>query len=229
MTELDVQVVPQRDKRLGRQKVHDPLSRGWPLSISLERNQWRSKLIRIYDPRPNPNQCHGECTGVAKAMQLNAKGNRVKGAVLNMDMAHKLYSLASTLDPWPGAWPPKDTGSSGLASAKAAVQLNLGGEYRHVFRGADEVIELIQKGRAVSVGTWWTEDMFDPDHEGIIEPTGARAGGHQYLARGYELKRDLVRIRCWWGNYRDVWIRRTHLNDLIMDGGDAHVQDHKKF
>lgn len=228
MSDLDIEVVDQLDKRLGRQKVHDPVSRGWPLSMGIDRDKWRTKAVRIYDPRPNPNQCHGECTGVAKAMQFNAIRNRVKGKVLKMDDAHKIYSLATTKDPWRGSWPPTDTGSSGLASAKAAEQLGLGGSYRHVFRGADEVVQLIQEGRAVSVGTWWMWDMFDPDDNGIIEPTGGRAGGHQYIARAYDAKRDFVGIRCWWGEFRNAWIRRAHLNDLLMDGGDAHVQDRKQ-
>jgi hypothetical protein len=226
--DLDVKVVPQKDKRLGRQKVHDPVSRGWPLSFTLDREHWRTKSVRLYDPWPNLNQCHGECTGVAKSMEFNAVGNRRKGHVLKMDDAHKIYSLASLkFDPWDGGWPPEDTGSSGLAAAKAAQQLGLGGSYRHVFRGADEVVQLIQQGRAVNVGTWWTWGMFEPDEDGIIEPTGGMAGGHQYLARGYDLDRDLVKLRCWWGWYRDVWIRRDHLNDLLMDDGDAHVQDRK--
>ena len=162
-------------------------------------------------------------------MQFNSKNNRIKGQILGMDDAHKLYSLATKLDPWSGSWPPTDTGSSGLASSKAAQQLGYGGAYRHVFRGADEVVELIQRGEAVSVGTWWMAGMFTPNKDKIIEPTGSRVGGHQYLARGYEVKRDLIKIRCWWGSFRDVWIRREHLNDLLMDGGDAHVQDRKRI
>ncbi len=67
--------------------------------------------------------------------------------------------------------------------------------------------------------------MFKPTREGIITPSGARVGGHMYIARGYEVKRDLIQIRCWWGKFRDVWIRRNHLNTLLMNGGDAHIQD----
>lgn len=123
-----------------------------------------------------------------------------------------------------GQWPPTDTGSSGLAASKAAQAMGLGGEYRHVFGGADEVVQLIQSGKVVNVGTWWLADMFTPNAAGIITTTGARVGGHQYIARGYEVKRDLVLIRCWWGTYRDVWISRDQLNGLLMDGGDAHIQ-----
>jgi len=155
---------------------------------------------------------------------MNAVGNRVKGVILNMDHAHKIYHTASELDEFEGDWPPDDTGSSGLASAKAAQQLGIGGEYLHVFGGADEVVQLIQQNHVVSVGTWWYDDMFYPDGQGVIQPTGPQVGGHQYAARGYYAKSDLVIIRCWWGLYRDVKIKRDHLNQLILDGGDAHIQ-----
>lgn len=231
MIQIDLKVnrVPQLRTELGRQQVHDPRSKDYPAVRGLvDRSQWVSKTIRVYDPKVNPNQCHGECTGVAKCVQSNAAGNRVAGVVLNMDDAHKFYHLATTLDPFKGEWPPEDTGSSGLASAKAAQKLGIGSEYRHVFNGADGVVELIQQGKVVSVGTWWYEDMFTPSSLGIIEPTGKMVGGHQYAARGYDAKRDLVLIRCWWGSYRDVRIKREHLNELILDGGDAHVQDRVK-
>ena len=226
MVELDVKVVEQRWTRLGRQKVHDPRSRGFALPTTMEHADWKSKKIRIYDPSPNPNQCHGECTCVAKCVQMNAVGNRVAGKILNMDDAHDLYRIATSVDPFPGAWEPNDTGSSGLASAQAAKRLGIGGSYYHVFNGADGVVEQIQLGHVVSVGTWWTYDMFKPNEDGIIKPTGQQVGGHQYAARGYDKKRDLVLIRCWWGpDFRDVWIARGDLNDLILDDGDAHIQN----
>lgn len=161
-------------------------------------------------------------------MQFNTVGNRRKGSVLRMDDADRVYSLASSIDPWPGAWPPEDTGSSGLASAKAAQRLGLGGEYRWLFGGADEVVQAIVDGHPVSVGSWWYEGLFYPIDGHLVSPWGAKVGGHQYVAREYDADRDLVGIRCWWGpgygQRGDVWIRRVHLNDLLMDDGDAHVQ-----
>ncbi len=224
MSDLEIVVVEQQFQILGRQMVHDPRSRNFRLGVEVDRSSWRNKRVRLFDPRVNPNQCHGECTGCAKAMEFNAIGNRISRKTLGMDDAHKIYSLATTLDPWEGSWPPTDTGSSGLAVAKAAKQLGYGGEYRHVFGGADEIVQLIQDGKAVPVGTWWYEGMFRPNEAGIIHPTGNRVGGHMYIARGYEKKRDLVVIRCWWGKYQDVFIRREDLNNLMMDGGDAHLQ-----
>lgn len=226
--ELEVLQVPQEHIHLGRQKVHDPRSRAFPAYVSVDRSTWMSKLIRIYDPIPNPNQCHGECTGCAKAMEFNTVGNRVRGVILNMNDAHRFYHNGTMIDPFPGTWPPTDTGSSGLAVAKAAKLLGFGGEYRHVFGGADEVVQLIMRGRVVNVGTWWYNNMFYPNASGIIAPTGPMVGGHQYIARGYDKPRDLIRIRCWWGTFKDVWIKRSDLNALLMDGGDAHVQDRIK-
>jgi len=225
MSDLRVEKVPQLFPNLGRQLVHDPKSRAFPAQVTVDKSTWKTKSIRVIDPRKNPNQCHGECTGTTKAMEMNAVGNRVMGQVLNMDHAHQLYRFATIFDPFPGEWPPDDSGSSGLAACKAAKQLGLGGEYRHVFGGADEIVQLIMLGRVVTVGTWWYDGMFRSDEIGRIEPTGARVGGHQYLIRGYHKPLDCVVVRCWWGKFKDVWMRRDHLNDLLMDGGDAQIQD----
>lgn len=228
--DLHVITLPQQDPRLGRQVVHDPRSRGFPMRAP-DTGTWRSRIIRMYDPAPNPNQVNGNCTGCDKAMEGNAAGNRVPGRVLNMSNADTLYALATTLDPWPGSFPPDDTGSSGLAASKAAQRLGLGGEYQWALGGgADAVVQGIVDGRTVGVGTWWYDGMFDrrahPRRAGewVIEPTGPRVGGHQYRARGYDVGTDMVLIRCWWGTYRDVWIRRAHLAELLADNGDAHTQ-----
>lgn len=225
--DLDVEIVEHLDHRLGRNKVHDPRSRNFAMGTTIDRTTWTTKVIRIFDPSVNPNQCHGECTGCANAMMLNSEGNRIPNQVLNMNYAHKVYSGATKIDPWQGAWPPTDTGSSGLAAAKVAQQMKTGGAYRWIMNGADGVVQSIMDGRVVSVGTWWTEGLSRRDANLNIEPTGMRIGGHQYVVRGYDAGRDSVIIRCWWGSYRDAYLKRSHLNDLLMDGGDAHVQDRR--
>jgi hypothetical protein len=230
--DLEVAAVPQQSHLLGRQMVHDSRSRAFPLMApgEVDRPAWRDRMVRVYDPRPNPEQVVGCCTGVAKCVQFNAVGNRVAGVVLGMADAERLYSAASALDPFPGSWPPEDTGSSGLASARVARSEGLGGEYRWLFGGADEVVSAVCSGLVVSVGTWWHADMFGPsggafDGRPVVTPTGGLAGGHQWAARGYDLSRDLVLGRCWWGDFQEFWVSRAHLDDLLRDGGDAHVQD----
>lgn len=223
---LDIEVIEQHSPYLGRQKVHDDRSRAFAMPRkAIDRSLWKDKAVRIYDPLPNPNQSVGNCTMCAKAMQMNAVGNRVTGVVLDMQWAMDGYHIVTGIDPFPGQYPPDDTGSSGLASCKAAEQMGIGGAYYHEFNGADGVVQAVMEGKVVSVGTWWYESMFDPQPSGIVRPFGAKAGGHQYVARGYDKSRDLVLIRCWWGSYRDVWIMRPDLDALLRDGGDAHWQE----
>lgn len=219
-----VKTVEQHYPQLGRQVVHDPQSRGFALTVKVDRSTWHNKRVRLYDPIPNPNQKIGNCTGCAKAMQFNAQTNRISGRVFNMKDADRFYSRATSLDPWPGSWEPDDTGSSGLGSAKAAQQLGDGGEYRWLFGGVDHVVQAIMEDTVVSNGTWWYESMFDIDPYGRIEVAGDRAGGHQWIARGYDVDTDEVIGRCWWGTFRDFKIKRTVLGDLLADDGDSHVQ-----
>lgn len=55
-----------------------------------------------------------------------------------------------------------------------------------------------------------------------IKPTGGEAGGHQWIVRGYDKGQDLAMGRCWWNGFRDFWIKRSDLDSLLRDGGDAH-------
>ena len=75
----------------------------------------------------------GACTGFAMAQCLNSgrlhEGHRQLGA----DDALALYSSATRLDSVPGHYPPDDTGSSGLAVAKAAKAAGYIRSYTHAF------------------------------------------------------------------------------------------------
>jgi hypothetical protein len=224
--------IPSEDPRLGRHVVHDDRSRAFPLTTTIDRSTWRDKSIRIYDPLPNPNQCHGECTGCAKMGQFNAIGNRRTGVVLGVCDAHQNYARNTQTDVWFGQMifsPPcvitgTDTGSSGLASCKSAIEHGIGGPYFWEFRRADGIVENIMAGKVMSVGTRWDWNMFNKDSSGRIHLGGGSAGGHQWVARGYNAKKDWVLGRCWWGDFRDFWISRTDLNLLMDDWGDAHWQ-----
>lgn len=217
--------IPSTDPRLGRHVQHADESRRFALPSMLPESEWRFRVIRLYDPLTNPNQTIGNCTGCSKAMQFNAVGNRRKGIVLRMNDADTIYSRGTHLDPFPGDWPPTDTGSSGLGVAKAAQQLGLGGEYRWIFGGADGVVDALMHGQVVSVGTRWDNDMFERDDRNQIHPGGGTAGGHQWTVRGFHPQRDVFLGRCWWGEFRDFWIARSDLDSLLADDGDAHVQN----
>lgn len=217
--------IPSEDPRLGRHVVHDPRSKGFALPTPVDKTTWHTKSIRIYDPTPNPTQTIGNCTTCAKAMQLNAAGNRKSGVVLDMAWAVKAYEWETANDNFPGTYPPDDTGSSGLWAAKTARHLGVGGDYFWLFAGADQVVQAVMNGDVVNVGTRWDHDMFHPDARGQVHPGGGVAGGHEYAIRGYDKDRDLLLGRCWWGpGFRDFWISRADLDGLLRDNGDAHVQ-----
>jgi hypothetical protein len=221
-----VKIYDRQDQRLGRQVVHDERSRAFAHRVAPDGSIWRNRSIRVYDPSPNPNQCHGECTFVSKVIQFNSAGNRVSRRILGMDTVHKGYRIATSIDPWDGAWEPDDTGSSGLAASKAAQQLGLGGEYRWFFGYSEEIVTYLMQPDAipVSVGTEWHENMFEQDRRGKVSLGGGIAGGHQWTIRGYDVDRDEVIGRCWWGDFRDFRLARADLDTLLHADGDAHIQ-----
>lgn len=242
MTDLHVKMVEPRDPRLKRHVVHDPQSRAFAKGLAIHPATWRTRVIRLWDPRTNPNQPVGNCTTCAKAMQMNAAGNHVPGVVFNMDQALDWYELETLLDPFPGYFKrgdpaSEDTGSNGLASCKVAQQVGVGGEYRWFFGGADEIAQYFSTDPdpiPVSNGTWWYQGMFNlqrkpgATYRGLswVEPTGNLAGGHQYITRGYVEPLDAFVDRCWWGpHFRDFLIKREHKAELLADDGDAHTQE----
>lgn len=227
MTDLYTRPLPRTDVRLGRNIVHDPQSRGFAVPTAVDTSQWRTRTIRIYDPKPNPNQPNGCCTYVAKCIQGNAVNNRVKGVVLNMDVAQAGYIRETEIDPFPGKMPEEDTGSNGLASCKVGQERGEFGDYQWFFGGIDQIVQYLcveEKPIPVSVGTAWTNGMFNRDSKGFISPTGGIAGGHQYVYHGYVEPLDALEGLCWWGSWRRFLIKREHAGDLLSDDGDAHVQ-----
>lgn len=217
--------IPFEDRRLGRHVVHDPKS--WDYQELLPRRTVELKSVqhRRYDPIPEPNQPVGCCTMVAECLMGNTKGNRVKGQVLNMQTALDGYSIATSIDPFEGVYPPEDTGSSGLAAAKAAVRLGLADKYLWYF-SVESVLLGLQK-HPISFGGKWMYDMFYASREHpVVRPTGEVAGGHQWTLSGYDAKNKLIAGECWWGKGFGIngrfYISVEDFRTLMEDNGDAH-------
>lgn len=217
--------LPFEDHRLGRHVVHDPRSRDYQEDLPRLTAPLKTVQHRRYDPWPEPNQMIGCCTGVAECMMANAKGNRVRGEVLEMVDAETIYSLATQLDPFFGAYPPQDTGSSGLAAAKAAVELGKSEEYVWYF-SVEEVLQALQL-HTISFGGIWTYDMFRASLQNpIVRPTGEIAGGHQWMLSGYMANEELMVGECWWGYDFGIngrfYISVDDFRGLMEQNGDAH-------
>jgi hypothetical protein len=114
--------------------------------------------------------------------------------------ARWIYALGTRVDAFPGFWPPTDTGSSGLGVARAARDLGMIKGWSTAFTTTAMLQALMIS--PVLIGTVWTEGMFDPDVAGEVRPTGAVAGGHEYLCRGLDAESRLICDNSWgtsWG------------------------------
>jgi hypothetical protein len=169
-------------------------------------------------------QSIGACTGFATAQALNT-GPLYSGRVLGALDGYGLYAQATILDKWDGAWPGEDTGSSGLAAAKAAKRCGLVRGYRHAFGlrhalGALTIAPLI-------IGIPWYEAMFEADEDGFLEPAGEVAGGHEVAIVGLDVDAEhVVLLNSWgpgWGASGTAKLRWTALGRLLSEGGDATV------
>lgn len=216
---------------LGRTVWHDPASWGFQAATAPLKTTWHKRLGPILDQGQL-----GACTGFATAGAMNTEpiehaGRRLLG---NAD-AIALYSWATHHDPYPGAYPPQDTGSSGLAAAKAAKRLGLIAGYSHAF-GIDHVLGALVVGPII-VGVPWRKPMFDPAPvTGILSIDGPDEGGHELELCGVDVERELVVVPNSWGTGWGIpapecgittpgtcRIRFTDLDALLRAGGDATV------
>lgn len=108
---------------------------------------------------------------------------------------HAVYYEAKIIDGEPGS----ENGSSVRSGAKAMQ--NRGRLSAYAFAvSVDEVRAWVRSHGPVVFGTDWTEDMFNPDLNGFIVPTGAVAGGHCYACVGDLPSEDALLFQNSWGS-----------------------------
>ena len=193
--------LPHADPRLGRTIVHDSRNRAFAIpeadaaTLVTTIHQRRSGLL-------DQGQV-GSCTGNATVGNLGTDPiyPTVPATVtLDENLAVKIYSAGEVID-GDGPYPPNDNGSSGPSVAKAARNLGLCSSYTHAFSLLAAQTAL-QTG-PVMFGTEWTQDMFTPDANGYVHPTGSVAGGHEYEVIGVDFQNGrFVCVNSWgtgWG------------------------------
>jgi hypothetical protein len=217
---------------LGRHVQHDERSRAYPARRGVRRlgtTEWP-----LSDSAPLLDQGDvGRCTGWSAVNCMNTTtyyGERRKfnrGRVLGPVHGDNLYHRATELDIWPGVWPPQDTGSSGLAVAKALKEAGYISEYRHAF-GIDHLLDALMLG-PVLVGTTWLEDMFYPAKTGEVSVSGQPLGGHEYLCNYVNLGRyDRLGFINTWGRWGKNGTGRFYIpidkfEGLLHDDGDVTI------
>lgn len=197
---LEERVEPAR--RLGRHVEHDERSRAYDIAalvgkgVSLPTGHVRH---RRHVPPFNQGEL-GSCTGnaLAGALMTEKLYDKHRPALAEPD-AVAIYEAATKLDQIPGAYPPEDTGSSGLAVCKAAKQMGLITSYRHAFSWSAALRALADN--PVIVGVAWYDSFDHPDAEGFVEiSAGAQVrGGHEFELVGFDAHARTVRACNSWG------------------------------
>lgn len=223
---------------LGRHVEHDLRSLNYAHGVlpktAIKSVDW-TRRVPIFD-----QGSLGSCTGNAAAglVGTDCAGRAGQTTVVladdpnaswpvNEDLAVRVYELATALDQFDGAYPPDDTGSSGLGAAKALKKLGLATAYKHAF-SLDALKSALQSG-PVMVGTVWLESMFqtDPDGYVIVDRKSPVAGGHEYVISAYDADRQAFRMdNSWgesWGLRGSAWYSQTNLAWLLSQGGDVTV------
>jgi len=218
--------VPDTPYPLGRLREHDPRSRAYPFAaparLELPKYSWTwSRRAPIFD-----QGSLGSCTGQAAAGWLGSDARGQRGnAHADQALAVSLYSEATRLDQWDGAYEPDDTGSSGVAVCKAMRNRQQITTYRHAFT-FNAVLSALLKG-PVLVGVPWLGDMFWPLDSGYLKCTGQEEGGHEFLIRGADPRRKHVLAdNSWstdWGRKGRFWLHWADLEMLLGRDGDCTV------
>ncbi|KAB7850116.1 hypothetical protein [Streptomyces mobaraensis] len=193
--------------RLGRHIEHDPRSRAYALSEDLLPSAYASVEHPVRIPVLDQGGL-GSCTGNAAeallgsdplygAIPVDTAARPTGDAATDERQAVALYAAATRLDRIHGQYPPTDTGSTGLAVAKAAQKAGVIAGYQHAF-GLDATLRALTAAPVI-VGVNWYEGFDTPDAAGHVTVAGSVRGGHEFLLYGIDADQRAVLARNSWG------------------------------
>lgn len=205
--------------RLGRHVGHD--SRSLAYQVDPRDVQVVSKMWARHTPILDQGDV-GSCTGNAAAGALGCDPLDVQSA-LDETEALKLYHEATTLDSDPGTYPPDDTGSTGLAVAKACQNDGLISGYTHAM--SIQAMQAALMDGPVIVGVNWYDGFDNPDADGLVTITGSVRGGHEFVVRGIDVENQLFHAdNSWgasWGKDGSFSFSIGDMKRLLSEEGDA--------
>jgi len=107
------------------------------------------------------------------------------------------YKWITANDPYPGTWPPNDTGSDSMSGCKWLVKNGYAKSCR-VLSGVAAVKMAIQDGPVIS-GMNWLDSMFTPDRCGNMVLSGLPQGGHAEGIFGFDAALEEWYLMNHWG------------------------------
>ena len=131
-------------KPIGRNIHHDPRSQNFRVKRTVA--EPHSQFHAATNRKALPQYELGGCVGFSVAQAFNCSPFNMH---LTEEDAKNAYHLATMDDPFPGMWPPDDTGSDGLSGMKAAVKLGWCKSFSNCF-DIDDVIGALQKGPGIT-------------------------------------------------------------------------------
>lgn len=228
---LKIRRYDNADPRLGRHVLHDSRSLAYQVAAKDPRTL---TSVRHHTNIPTLDQGNlGSCTGNAATGALGTDGfwGAGSGVLSTVDAltdeayAVGVYSDATKLDPWPGTYPPSDTGSDGLSVAKVLKNRGLISGYQHA-TSLNAALTALADG-PVLIGSDWHQDMFNPDADGRLHITGAIAGGHEYILDELDVTNQRVWMHNSWGESWGVqgraYLTWADLGALLGKDGDCTV------
>lgn len=212
-------------KRLGRHVEHDERSKAFPARVADVVTTLHKRHSKILDQGEL-----GSCTGNAMTGLLGtdphySAKHTAENPVDNEALAVKLYEHATLLDNVDGAYPPDDTGSTGLAVAKAAQQQGLISGYAHAF-GLQHALGALAVAPVI-VGVNWYDSFDGPDNHGnvTISADAQVRGGHEFELIGLDAEEQFVHaVNSWgasWGLHGNFYFSFADLDRLLAEDGDC--------
>jgi hypothetical protein len=109
-------------------------------------------------------------------------------------------------------------GSTVHSLAKALKNRNLLNVYAFAST-TDAVTKFIQQSGPVIIGIDWYNDMFNPDAQGLIKPTGGVAGGHCIILNGWHPAGEAFPVEVYEGinSWSDSWGVKGHFFLAVTD------------
>jgi len=205
-----------RDRRLGALIADDPRSNNYPISSILSPAQLEKPVSNSWGVGVWLDQGQrGTC--VAHSISHEAIARPVRVPNVTDAVALDLFCRAQQIDPFPGDCSDGQyLGTSLTAGMEAARERGWFEEYRWPQNSEDAISAIGHKGPGVLAIDWY-EDMYNPDVNGWICPTGNWMGRHALLVYSVNVEEGYVWL---WNSWSRAWGKDGRARLSFVDFGE---------